>query len=591
MWLRRFQAQELSPNYRDVELVFDHVNVFLGRNNSGKSRLLYTLYQLAQAEVWSRDPEINTYASGFTLDKVSELLRTDSGQFPFRYLPVDRTPTPILDTRRIDEFRHSERERGGVGVDDILVELHDVPLLRPRVQFEIERLFGISLSFEMEGYNLRCYADDDLPATRLLLNQHGRGVQYYASLFFYLYHPDVRVLLVDEPENSLHPQLQRAFITRVRRIAREQDKQVFLATHSPILALPEKADDLNGVFLLQRNRSPSRVLSLSSVVPDDPVERQRFDSFLPNLDPGIAELFFAASGLIVEGQTERQFMQYLATRTGRDSHQRGVTIVESNGLGLMSGLIRLTGLILPHWRAVCDKDLLTTAHDRFAGYRQDLGNVLGIEVPRTKTDDEFRSVQELLWAHGVSVSSKSGLEEHYVSPAMKKYRTKRKSVDPKDKGWLLAQEIEFLQQKDSEFVNITYSDLLAPLDALLADVEVSAFRPRSMKELIRDTLFTDADRIHREAYRQQWDEERLSQFIARSRSLATYDLDFRASGDYELHWKDRLGGQYRIRCEGEWFFVEYAEQPSGQYEVLRRGTVGEKEEHGTSLSFDPAGFG
>jgi hypothetical protein len=290
------------------------------------------------------------------------------------------------------------------------------PLIRTRLEYEIDSLFGVDLAFELQGNQVTCYAVDKSFGQKWPLSAHGHGLGYYVSLFFYLYHPEIRVLFVDEPENSLHPQLQRELIARVRRIAREEDKQVFLATHSPLLALPETVDDLKGVFILQRYHSSPRIYPLDKVVPTDPDERKRFNSFLPNLDPAIAELFFASGGLIVEGQTERQFIQYVAAQTGRDPLRHGVTIVEANGLGLMPGLIRIARQVLEHWRAVCDGDLLTDSRDRFAGYREDLGQVLGMPMARATTDADSAEAREALWEKRVSVTSQKGLEHYYRSP-------------------------------------------------------------------------------------------------------------------------------------------------------------------------------
>ena len=40
------------------------------------------------------------------------------------------------------------------------------------------------------------------------------------------------VLMIDEPEISLHPTLQRLVVYQLRNLAREWDMQVLLATHS-----------------------------------------------------------------------------------------------------------------------------------------------------------------------------------------------------------------------------------------------------------------------------------------------------------------------------------------------------------------------
>jgi hypothetical protein len=470
----------------------------------------------------------------------------------------------------------NDRAQIDAGVGEILTEIHEYPQLRPPLQYEIERLFGVQLTFEMDQYNLNVYGGDGSSADRLLVNQHGRGLQYYIALFFYLYHPDIRVLLVDEPENSLHPQLQRALIDRVRYLARNERKQVFLATHSPLLALPETADDLEGLFLLQRYRREPRIFPLSVLVPTEPNERRAFDSFLPNLDPAIAELLFATGSLIVEGQTERQFMQYIANRTERNPHQLGVTIVESNGLGIMPGLIRMARLILDHWRAMCDGDLLTSRdRPRFDDYRNKFSATLEEPIPLVPPRDDlaFQAAQDSIRRRGLFVLSKKGLEEYFVSPEAEEYLRANSKVDPKDKGWLLGREIEFLKDKLPNFINATYADLLQPLDSLLSEVRDALSRPRTMVELMRDILYDDANIIHRNAYRDRLSEEDLRRLLDRSQHFNAYDLVYRAFNDYDLVWRDSSSGRFRIRCEGVRFNVEHEARPDHGYEVLLYGTV------------------
>jgi len=588
MWITRFQAEYLSPSYTAVDLRLAPVNIFLGQNNSGKSRLLQTLAYLAAFEIMpSRSHNsapvteedgkltVHQFAKKVQLEHEEELTKSGSPVLPFRYLQVDRTPSPILDTRESNQIAPDNVYQRLTGVQDFLKELHDIPLLRPSLQSEIERLFGMSLRFEYQQYNLNVYAEDTSSTQKFMLNEHGRGLQYFVALFFYLYHPSVQVLFIDEPENSLHPQLQCALIGRIRSIAREQNKQVFLATHSPLFALPGTIDDLAGTFLLQRHPQ-SKILPLSSFIPTDLEERHRFESYLPNLDAAIAELFFATGAFIVEGQTERQFVQYIATHTGRDLAQRGITVIESNGLGLMPGMVRLVQPILPHWRAVCDGDLFLDSRPSFEGYRQSLGNVLDVQIRRTKSEDidTRNKAREELWAKGLFVLPETGLEKYYISSVAKTYLSNCKAEVPaQDKGWLLAQEIEFLHDKDASFINSAYSDILAPLDTLIADVDAAAFKPHSLDELMQDILYDDANKIHCETYRQKWNEEQLRKSLSQSRSLNAYDLQFHSFDAYQLHWKGTQGGYFRIRCEGVWYYVERASQPDGDYVGLRKGTV------------------
>jgi predicted ATPase len=71
-------------------------------------------------------------------------------------------------------------------------------------------------------------------ASRVLLHQLPSGEQQVLLLFGELARRRRKgaVILVDEVENSLHPTLQRQVMWNLRRLAREWDAQIIVATHS-----------------------------------------------------------------------------------------------------------------------------------------------------------------------------------------------------------------------------------------------------------------------------------------------------------------------------------------------------------------------
>lgn len=60
----------------------------------------------------------------------------------------------------------------------------------------------------------------------------GSGFLQWLSVYALAVTPDVNVLLLDEPDAHLHPSLQAHLMDRLRSLARENSKQVLLATHS-----------------------------------------------------------------------------------------------------------------------------------------------------------------------------------------------------------------------------------------------------------------------------------------------------------------------------------------------------------------------
>lgn len=110
------------------------------------------------------------------------------------------------------------------------------------------------------------------------------------------------MLLIDEPETALHPGAVRAAKEHLYSLAGEAGWQVMLSTHHPAFVDPLK--DHTTIVRLQRLEShlPPKVYRSDSVsfTPD---EKKNLKALLA-FDVGVAEMFFGARVIIVEGDTE-----------------------------------------------------------------------------------------------------------------------------------------------------------------------------------------------------------------------------------------------------------------------------------------------
>lgn len=150
------------------------------------------------------------------------------------------------------------------------------------------------------------------------------------------------LLLIDEPENALHPMAARAAQRHLYKLAESPDWQVLMTTHSPYFINP--LEDHTTIVRLERDSEEEnaaivpRTYRSDSIVFDGDTKKRL--QALQQIDPSLAEIFFGSYPVLVEGDTEHAaFMASIIER--QHGLMESVTVVRARGKAILVPLINV----------------------------------------------------------------------------------------------------------------------------------------------------------------------------------------------------------------------------------------------------------
>lgn len=192
------------------------------------------------------------------------------------------------------------------------------------------------------------------------------------------------ILLIDEPENALHPMAARAAQRYLYDLAKAGDWQVILTTHSPYFVNP--FEDHTTIVRMDRSAADGGP-TVTKVYRSDHVgfegnEKQQLQA-LQQIDPSFSEVFFGSYPVIVEGDTEHAAFIAAAVESTKNIANL-VTPVRARGKALLVPLIK----VLRHFKIP-----FGVLHDSDSPYI-DNGNKNGAWTENGKIWDEIRIARE-----------------------------------------------------------------------------------------------------------------------------------------------------------------------------------------------------
>ncbi|OQY42759.1 MAG: hypothetical protein B6227_01135 [Fusobacteriia bacterium 4572_74] len=156
------------------------------------------------------------------------------------------------------------------------------------------------------------------------------------------------IIMYEEPELYLHPQAERELHSVMTNIAR-YGGQIYVTTHSSSFI---ELNNYKSICLVRRNDSGTHVIQHKR----DLFKGDEIQNFNMNywMNPDRGELFFAKKVILVEGQTDKIIIPFLAKKLGVYKYE--YSIVECGSKSSIPQFIRLLNQYKIPYVAVYDKD-------------------------------------------------------------------------------------------------------------------------------------------------------------------------------------------------------------------------------------------
>lgn len=189
-------------------------------------------------------------------------------------------------------------------------------------------------------------------------SKEASGLLHLVAILSALYDDGIKVVLLDEPEVSLHPQLQAFLLREIEKAAGDPSKGkklVVIATHSPTMVRLRRLADLPSmVFFKSIDASPVQV---------DPGEgalkNQKLEALVRMLGSAQREALFSLRPLLVEGPSDELVIDALDAAAQTNLYAAGSQILPVTGVTRMAPVTKLLRLMGKGPSVLADLDAFT----------------------------------------------------------------------------------------------------------------------------------------------------------------------------------------------------------------------------------------
>lgn len=333
------------------------ITTFLGPNGSGKTTLLRGLKQAIAGHASGKKVR---YVSAGRLGPLETYRSNFDGQ---------RSGGPMYERAQYGDKSSMVRRHANETVVGDFATLNERPDILIKVQERLRKLFNRDVRIEWDAGQLKVYFTRvDVDSKEYSSAREASGLLHLVSILAGLYDDEVGVVLIDEPEVSLHPQLQSFLYQEITKVAGSPiepgKKLVFLSTHSTEFVHLQSVDDLASVvFCSDVLKDP---VQIDPTI--DEFRGRKIQALLARMGQEHKLALFCDRPLLVEEPSDQIICSGISRALDLNTEAAGSQILPVTGKGQMPVVTKLMRLIGKTPSVLADADALADGIELIASF-------------------------------------------------------------------------------------------------------------------------------------------------------------------------------------------------------------------------------
>ena len=202
-----------------------------------------------------------------------------------------------------------------------------------KVQERLKKLFNRSIFIEWDAGTLKVlFKRNDIVSNTYSSAREASGLIQLVAILAAIYDDEVGALLIDEPEVSLHPQLQSFLMKEIERYAgdiTQNKKLIIIATHSTEFIKISSSQDLCNIIFCHTPEKPPIQLNPEM----DELKNKKLNELLSRIGQEHKLAFFSSRPLLVEGPSDSIICHGIERKLNLFIEAAGIQIVPIIGKG------------------------------------------------------------------------------------------------------------------------------------------------------------------------------------------------------------------------------------------------------------------